>query len=108
LKLFLINAAQREYLEGKTLFLHIDERNVKTESRYSLEDYLNQEMVLNFDFFEKVEVKYYDSANSQLIQIADVFSNIMYSNMITEGAYEKEIENLKAQGYILPLFWFPK
>lgn len=107
LKLFLINAVQRKYIRDAKLFLHIDERNVKTGSKYSLEDYLNQEMVLNAEFVDSVQVKYYDSAQNPLIQIADVFSNIMYSNFMTRGAYQKELKELSQKEYILPLFFFP-
>lgn len=108
LKLFLTSGLQRKYILGREMFLHIDERNVKTDSRFSLEDYLNQEIVLNLDLMDIVHVQYYDSARNQLIQIADVFSNIMYSNIMTHGAYQKELEKLVKDGYILPLFRFPK
>lgn len=108
LKLYLTSSLQRKYIFGRQMFLHIDERNVKTDSRFSLEDYLNQEIVLNLDLIDRVHVQYYDSARSQLIQIADVFSNIMYSNIVTQGAYQKELEKLANRGYILPLFRFPK
>lgn len=108
LKLFLVSCAQRKYILDKRIFLHIDERNVRTDSRFSLEDYLNQELVLNLDLFQNVKARYYDSAQNELIQVADVFSNIMYSNIVTGGAYRKELEELRRKGYILPLFRFPK
>lgn len=108
LKLFFTNCVQRKYMTDKGLFLHIDERNVRTESRFSLEDYLNQEMVLDLNLLKDVKVKYYDSSQNQLIQVADVFSNILYSNIVTKGAYQKELECLMRKGYILPLFRFPK
>lgn len=107
LKLFFTNAAQKGYIKDKRLFLQIDERNVRTDSRFSLEDYLNQEMVLNFGCIENVKVQYFDSAQNQIIQIADVFSNIMYSNMVTGGVYNQELRRLMREGYILPLFRFP-
>lgn len=108
LKLFFTNALQWKYIETKSLFLNIDERNVKTDSKFSLEDYLNQELILNMDLLDSVHARYYDSAQNKLIQIADVFSNIMYSNIRTNGAYDKEIKKLMKEGYILPLFKFPK
>lgn len=107
LKLFFINNIQKENISDKSVFLHIDERNVRTESRYSLEDYLNQELCLNLDLLNEIKVKYYDSSNNNLIQVADVFSNIMYSNLITRGAYQNEINYLIEKGYILPYFLFP-
>ena len=108
LKLFFANAVQRKYIEDEEIFLHIDERNVRTGSRFSLEDYLNQELILNLGLIKNVKTKYYDSSQNQLIQVADVFSNIMYSNLMTHGDYEKKLKRLQSEGYILPLFRFPK
>lgn len=107
LKLFFTNAVQKGYIKNKQLFLQIDERNVRTDSKFSLEDYLNQEMVLNLGLIENIKVQYFDSARNQCIQIADVFSNIMYSNMVTGGVYNQELRKLMQEGYILPLFRFP-
>lgn len=108
IKIFLINSVKKHYIEDKELMLQIDERNVKTDSKYSLEDYLNQELSLNDNLIENAQVKYFDSSQNCFIQIADVFSNIMYSNLITKGNYQKELEKLQREGYILPPFLFPK
>lgn len=108
IKLFLINSLKKSYIKDNELFLQIDERNVKTESKYSLEDYLNQELILNDNILENVQVKYFDSSQNCFVQIADVFSNIMYSDLITNGNYRNEIEKLQKEKYILPPFIFPK
>ncbi len=108
LKIFLINSIKSKYIKDKEIFLQIDERNVKTDSKYSLEDYLNQELLLNDNLIDNVQVQYFDSSKNCFIQIADVFSNIMYSNLITIGSYEKELQTLKQNGYILPPFIFPQ
>lgn len=108
LKLFFANAMQRRYITDGNLLLNIDERNVKTNSRFSLEDYLNQELVLNLDLLQKVEARYFDSSRNNLIQVADVFSNILYSNIVTHGAYQNELNKMFKNGYLLPLFRFPK
>ncbi len=108
LKLFFTNALQRKYIADKELFLQIDERNIRTDSKFSLEDYLNQEIVLNLDLLEDIKVKYYNSVDNQLIQVADVFSNILYSNLVTQGAYQQELMQLRRAGYLLPMFRFPK
>ena len=79
-----------------------------TDSKFSLEDYLNQELLLNDNLLDNVLVKYFDSSQNCFIQIADVFSNIMYSNLITKGAYKKELELLQQNKYILPSFIFPQ
>lgn len=107
LKIFLINSIKKKYIKDKEVFLQIDERNVKTDSKFSLEDYLNQELLLSDNLSDNVQVKYYDSSRNCFIQIADVFSNIMYSNLITGGSYKKEIKYLKQNKYILPPFIFP-
>lgn len=101
MKIFLINSLKKGYIQDKELFLQIDERNVKTKSKYSLEDYLNQELILNDNILENVQVKYFDSSQNCFVQIADVFSNIMYSDLITNGSYRKEIEKLQKEKYII-------
>ena len=108
IKIFLINSIKKKYIEDNQIYLQIDERNVKTDSKFSLEDYLNQELLLNDNLIENVQVQYFDSSQNCFIQIADVFSNIMYSNLITKGSYEKELEQLQRNKYILPPFVFPK
>ena len=108
MQIFLINSIKKKYIQDTELFLQIDERNVKTDSKFSLEDYLNQELLLNDNLLDNVLVKYFDSSQNCFIQIADVFSNIMYSNLITKGAYKKELENLQQNKYILPPFIFPQ
>ena len=104
LKLFLTNSIKKDYIHDKEIFLQIDNRNVKTESKYSLEDYLNQELSLNCNLVNQIHVQYFDSSQNSFIQIADFFSNLMYSNLITNGAYKKEIQQLQKEGYILPSF----
>ncbi len=108
IKLFLINSIKKKYIEDKEILLEIDERNIKTDSKYSLEDYLNQELQLNDNLIENAQVQYFDSSQNCFIQIADVFSNIMYSNLITNGGYKEQIEKLQEEKYILPSFIFPE
>lgn len=107
-KIFLINSIKKKYINDQEILLQIDERNVKTDSKFSLEDYLNQELILNDNLIKNVQVQYFDSSQNSFIQIADVFSNIMYSNLITKGSYENEIKQLQQEKYILPTFIFPK
>ena len=108
MKIFLINSIKKKFINDKEIFLQIDERNVKTDSKYSLEDYLNQELFLNDNLIDTLQVQYFDSSQNCFIQIADVFSNIMYSNLITNGSYQKELEKLQQEKYILPPFIFPQ
>lgn len=57
----------------------IDERNVATKSRYTLEDYLNTELNLVEPLSnQEIGVKYYDSKKYLLLQMADFISNTFY------------------------------
>lgn len=104
LKLLIQNYMVRDYVGSSKYFLNIDERNQNTKTYYFLEEYLNTEVGLsnNIDF----SVTYYDSSQSHLIQIADVFSNIYYSNLIN-GLYEERIEYIKNNGILKMIFKFP-
>lgn len=86
--------------------LQIDERNERTETRYFLENYLNTELMTSGMINGIFHVKYFDSSNNKCIQIADVFSNLMYSHMIT-GAYHDEINLLKEKDILKFIFEFP-
>lgn len=107
-KLFLENSFTLNIISDKEIFLQIDERNIKTNSKFSLEDYLNQELILDSGLVEKVSVQYFDSSQNCIIQIADVFSNIKYSDYLTKGAYKEVIKKYQRKGYILKNFNFPK
>lgn len=104
LKLLIQNYMVRDYSGSSKYFLNIDERNQNTKTYYFLEEYLNTEVGLsnNIDFL----VTHYDSSQSHLIQIADVFSNIYYSNLIN-GLYEEGIEYIKNNGILKMIFKFP-
>ncbi len=108
MKIFLINTIRKQIITDDELFLHIDERNIKTDSKFSLEDYLNQELLLEANIIKDVKVQYYDSSQSQLIQIADVFANIKYSNYLTDKVYKDILKELQKEGYILEDFKFPQ
>ena len=54
----------------------------------------------------KFAVQYFDSANNNIIQIADVFANLYYSHMKT-GGYEEEIKKLKDAEKLKSSFKFP-
>ena len=93
-------------LDDEKYYLQLDERNEKTETKFFLENYLITELNLNYITNAKIKVSYFDSANSNIIQIADVFSNIFYSHLLT-GNYEKEINLLKEKGILKCIYEFP-
>ena len=108
MKLFIENSFHTNLMNDKEISLQIDERNVKTNSKYSLEDYLNQELILDSDLIEKAHVAYFDSSQNCIIQIADVFSNIKFSDYATSGAYKDLLKKYHKDGYILKDFKFPR
>ena len=80
-------------LPEEDCLLQLDERNEKTETKYFLENYLNTELAMGGVTRGNFDVKYFDSANNDLIQLADVFSNLYYSHLQT-NAYEEEFNKL--------------
>ena len=91
----------------KENYLFIDERNVRTGTREMLKEYLNTELVTGSHIQEEFYVKYCQSETRELIQIADVFSNIYYTNLIANNCFSNEINKMKSEKYILGEFLFP-
>lgn len=87
-------------------FLHLDERNERTESRHFLQEYLNTELIMNGTCKGPFHVQYYDSANNEIVQLADVYANWFYSHL-QSGAYEKELKEQQDAGIIKGIFEFP-
>lgn len=97
---------KNKYISSEDHFLQLDERNERTESKFFLEDYLNTELCLTEVNQGSFKVSYFDSANNSNIQIADVFSNILYSHLIT-NSYNEELQTLKDKGILKYVFKFP-
>lgn len=87
--------------------LQLDERNERPEAKQFLENYLNTELFVSGTVSNSFDVMYFDSSNNKLVQIADVFANIMYSNLLN-GAYDEDLDKLKQMGIIKDIFYFPK
>lgn len=102
-----------EYLHNQKILsdrewnIQIDERNVKKDAKYQLQDFLLTELSTGKNIVDNISVQYYDSCNNKLVQLADVFSNIFYSNILTCGAFSKEIRYMKENGYTINIFKFP-
>jgi len=86
--------------------LQLDERNERAEAKCFLENYLNTELALGGVTTGKFQVAYFDSANNKFIQIADVFSNLFYSELLT-GNYTEAFHKLWEQGILKAIFEFP-
>ena len=105
------SALEHLYNKGKlndiTWDFNIDERNVKTYSKYELRDYLYTEFAIEKEIVNDISVSYFDSSINKLIQLSDVFSNLLYSNIVTNGGYDSEIEYMEKNNYIISVFNFP-
>ncbi len=107
LKEAMINFTKLGYLERGHIFLHIDDRNVKRETKDTLEEYLNTEVAMILDLQDKFDVEYYFSEQNKLVQIADVFSNIMFRHQ-KHNYYDKEFEMLRKKGILKSVYCFPE
>ena len=91
---------------NEDIIINIDERNQKTNTKAVLQEYLNTELncmdISNHD----ITVQYFDSCDNHLIQIADVFANLLFSELRTQN-YTTEIKKMSDEGYLMPLFKFP-
>lgn len=97
---------QNSYLPDEDCNLQLDERNEKTQTTYFLENYLNTELKLGCNLNANFNVQYFDSANNKLIQVADVFANLYYSQLLT-SAYTEEFKMLESSGILKHCFNFP-
>ncbi len=107
LKLSFEHFTKNKQISVKENYLFIDERNVRTETRSTLGEYLNTELVTGSHIQEEFYVEYCQSENRELIQIADVFSNIYYTNLISNNCFSDEINKMKIEKYISGEFFFP-
>ncbi len=107
LKLAIEYFIRRAFLPNENCSLQLDERNERTETKYFLENYLNTELFMNGTINGTFHVAYFDSSNNALIQIADVFANLLYSHLQT-GGYEEELQKLKNAGILKFTYEFPK
>lgn len=108
LKLALEHLNNEKILVDRNWTIQIDERNLRADSSQQLEEHLNTEFSTGKNLVDEITVKYFDSSNNKLIQLADVFSNLLYSDILTEGVYEEEIQYMIDNGYLIKIFGFPQ
>lgn len=106
LKLALEYYIKKQLLTNKGINIQLDERNERTETKFFLENYLNTELCMEGIIEDECKVTYFDSCNNHIIQIADIFANLMFSQLKT-NAYTHEIEKMRNEGYLKPIFKFP-
>ena len=94
------------YLSKEEIHLQLDERNEKTNKKFFLQQYLNTELKAKGVLNNNIDVTYFDSANNKFVQVADVFANLYYSNLMV-GKYNDHIRKLKEKGILKFVFKFP-
>ncbi len=106
LKLALQCFFKQRLLPDENCHIQLDERNEKTGLKHNLQEYLNTELNMNGIAQSEFFVEYFDSSCNNIIQVADVFANIFYSNLLN-GAYTEQLAKLKADGILRFIFKFP-
>ncbi len=96
-----------KHIKKSTNYLFIDERNVRTDTKATLEEYLNIELVTGSHIQNGFFVEYCQSESRELIQIADVFANIYFSNLISDNCFFSELSKIRKEKYIVNEFFFP-
>lgn len=106
LKLALEYFIRNSILPDDKYIIQLDERNERSDTRHFLQNYLNTELLMENVLSNDIEVNYFDSSNNRIIQIADVFANLYFSNLMT-GNYQDEIKLIKDNGCLKAVFRFP-
>lgn len=65
----------------------LDEQNISTDAKYTLDDYLEQHFTVLDPLCNSVDVKYTDSKNHAMIQLIDFISNSFYRNLEKHSRY---------------------
>ena len=110
---YLIKLALQHFLrlelidKQEDICIQCDERNQKTQTKAFLKEYLITELVIGEKLINgNIDVSYFDSCNNYLIQVADVFANLMYSHLYNNN-YSDEFKMMLSNNYIKNIFVFP-
>lgn len=90
----------------KGYHIHLDQRNLSTNLKYTLEHFLIRTLMIEKDYISDLNLTYHDSENVRFIQIADFFANLFYSNEFSYR-YKQKIEEKRRLGYISHEYNFP-
>lgn len=107
IKLALSYFISHKLLVDEDCLIQLDERNERTEAKFFLETYLNTELCLNSITENHFSVRYLNSVANPFIQIADVFANLYYSHLNTNG-YDAEMKKLLERNILKGDFVFPR
>ncbi len=106
--LFLRFSIRKKLLPKGDYNIHIDERNVKTNAKKTLEDYIATELGIKEKYINDITVEYNDSSTNTFIQLSDFFSNLYYSFKMNESFYQPIINMLKEKEILKNIFVFPE
>lgn len=92
--------------QNKSYRLYHDQRSIAVSNLSSLEDYLFIQLNLKRKFINKIKLTYHESQKVKLIQVADLFANILFSQGFT-NTYNKLLRKLKKDDYLANTYNFP-
>lgn len=81
LKNALIRLAKDLDLHDEPLIINIDNRNVANNNLKGLEQYLQTELLLSYDYFSSVSIVYHESENCNIVQLADLVAGIHFASV---------------------------
>lgn len=97
---------KRGFLPNEDCHINLDNRNLRTDSKMQLDEYLNTDLIGGIGYNGTFVVDYFDSKDNKCVQIADVFSNIFYNSLFVDE-YDSELRHYKESGRIKRVFEFP-
>ena len=88
--------------------LMIDEQNIATDTRYTLDDYLEQQFTVYHPLCDHFNVEYVDSKQHSMIQLIDFIANTFYRNLEKHDEISKETVEMLME-YVIggDIFLFP-
>ena len=107
IKLCLEYNTNNRFIKKDINYFYIDERNVRTDTFSLLGEYLNTELVTAKSIQGTFIVEYCNSESKELIQVADVFSNIYYTYIKSGRLLDDKLSFMRDKNYIKSEFYFP-
>ena len=95
------------YLNISVMNIHIDNRSQKTGQKYNLQEYINTSLLAKHQHkCEQVVIYWVDSKLHYGVQLADLISNIVFTNL-EYGAY-KALYTTYIKPQIKGVVWYPR
>lgn len=106
LRISLITLARKKNIKENNITIHIDNRNIANSSINGLEKYLNHELCVKTEIYNSITVLYYNSEDSDHIQVIDLVANIHFSSRDDRRA-RQVLSKFVQEEIIIQLFKFP-